>query len=106
MRTIKLTEETRKDLLEKLLKRSPNCYGEYERPGPTEIVRHASTGRGRQGAVRLHRAVSTGQRSRAENIRVTEDEIKKRPTEEVDPELFVRHPEALWSTSVPTMRNS
>ena len=37
MRTIKLTEETRKDLLEKLLKRSPNCYGEYE-GRVTEIV--------------------------------------------------------------------
>ena len=37
MRTIKLTEETRQDLLEKLLKRSPNCYGEYE-GRVTEIV--------------------------------------------------------------------
>ena len=30
MRTIKLTEETRKDLLNSLLKRSPNQYSEYE----------------------------------------------------------------------------
>lgn len=30
MKIIQLTEETKKDLLEKLLKRSPNQYGEYE----------------------------------------------------------------------------
>ena len=30
MRIVKLTEETRKDLLSTLLKRSPNQYGEYE----------------------------------------------------------------------------
>ena len=31
MRTLKLTEETRKNVLEELLKRSPNNYGEYEK---------------------------------------------------------------------------
>ena len=30
MRIVKLTDETRKDLLNTLLKRSPNQYGEYE----------------------------------------------------------------------------
>ena len=30
MRIVKLTEESRKNLLEELLKRSPNQYGEYE----------------------------------------------------------------------------
>ena len=30
MRTLKLTEETRKNVLEELLKRSPNQYGQYE----------------------------------------------------------------------------
>ena len=30
MRTLKLTEETRNNLLEELLKRSPNQYGQYE----------------------------------------------------------------------------
>ena len=30
MKTVRLTEETRKDLLSTLLKRSPNQYGEYE----------------------------------------------------------------------------
>ena len=39
MRTIALTEETRKDLLEKLLKRSPNSYGKYE-GRVTEIVKN------------------------------------------------------------------
>ena len=31
MRIVKLTEETRKDILENLLKRSPDSYGEYEK---------------------------------------------------------------------------
>ena len=30
MKIVSLTEETRKDILEKLLKRSPNQYGSYE----------------------------------------------------------------------------
>ena len=30
MRILKLTEETQKDILENLLKRSPNNYGEFE----------------------------------------------------------------------------
>ena len=38
MRTIRaVPRKSRKDLLEKLLKRSPNCYGEYE-GRVTEIV--------------------------------------------------------------------
>jgi len=31
MRILKLTEDTRKDILQNLLKRSPNNYGEFER---------------------------------------------------------------------------
>ena len=30
MRILKLTEDTRKDILQNLLKRSPNNYGEFE----------------------------------------------------------------------------
>ena len=30
MRIVTLTEETRRDILENLLNRSPNSYGEYE----------------------------------------------------------------------------
>ena len=30
MRILKLTEDTQKDILENLLKRSPNNYGEFE----------------------------------------------------------------------------
>ena len=30
MRKIKLTDESKKNILEDLLKRSPNSYGEYE----------------------------------------------------------------------------
>ena len=84
MRTIKLTEETRKDLLEKLLKRSPNCYGEYE-GRVTEIV-HTVRAEGDKALFayteRFDRAKIT-----AENIRVTEEEIQK-AYEEVDPELL------------------
>ena len=31
MKTIKLTEDTRKDILDRLLKRSPDNYSEYEK---------------------------------------------------------------------------
>lgn len=84
MRTIKLTEETRKDLLEKLLKRSPNCYGEYE-GRVTEIVNTVRAGGDKalfDYTERFDRAKIT-----VENIRVTEDEIKT-AYEEVDPELL------------------
>ena len=37
MRILKLTEDTRKDILQNLLKRSPNNYGQYEQ-GVQEIL--------------------------------------------------------------------
>ena len=84
MRTIKLTEETRKDLLEKLLKRSPNCYGEYE-GRVTEIVNTVLA----EGDKALFAYTERFDRAKitAENIRVTEEEIQK-AYEEVDPELL------------------
>ena len=84
MRTIKLTEETRKDLLEKLLKRSPNCYGEYE-GRVTEIVNTVRA----EGDKALFDYTERFDRAKitVENIRVTEDEIKT-AYEEVDPELL------------------
>ena len=84
MRTIKLTEETRKDLLEKLLKRSPNCYGEYE-GRVTEIVNTVRA----EGDKALFAYTERFDRAKitAENIRVTEEEIQK-AYEEVDPELL------------------
>ena len=84
MRTIKLTEETRKDLLEKLLKRSPNCYGEYE-GRVTEIVNTVRA----EGDKELFAYTERFDRAKitAENIRVTEEEIQK-AYEEVDPELL------------------
>ena len=39
MRILKLTEDTRKDILQNLLKRSPNNYGQYEQ-GVQEILAH------------------------------------------------------------------
>ena len=74
MRTIKLTEETRKDLLEKLLKRSPNCYGEYE-GRVTEIVNTVRA----EGDKALFAYTERFDRAKitAENTRVTEEEIQK-----------------------------
>ena len=84
MRTIKLTEETRKDLLEKLLKRSPNCYGEYE-GRVTEIVNTVRA----EGDKALFDYTERFDRAKitVENIRVTEYELKT-AYEEVDPELL------------------
>ncbi len=33
MRIVELTDETKNNLLESLLKRSPNSYGQYEKDG-------------------------------------------------------------------------
>ena len=55
MRTVTLTKETTKDILENLLKRSPNQYGSYE-----TAVRGNSCkdpGRGRRGAFCIHEEI-------------------------------------------------
>ena len=90
MRTIKLTEETRKDLLEKSTEEKPELLWGIRRPGD----RRLSTRSGQRATRRCSTtpSVSTGQRSRCENIRVTEDEIKT-AYEDSGSGAVIRHPE-------------
>lgn len=84
MRIITLTEESRKNLLENLLKRSPQNYGEYE-DRVAEIVENVRA-RGDEAVFayteQFDHAVIT-----AENIRVTEEEIAQ-AYREVDAQLL------------------
>lgn len=84
MQTIKLTEETRKDLLEKLLKRSPNCYGEYE--GRVSKIVNAVRLDGDKALFEYTKKFD-GADINAGNVRVTDEEISK-AYEEVDPDLL------------------
>ena len=84
MRTIALTEETRKNVLENLLKRSPNSYGKYE-DIVAEIVE--TVRRDRDAAIFAYTKKFDSADLNAENIRVTEDEIRE-AYEKVDPSLL------------------
>lgn len=84
MRTINLTEESKKNLLRDLLKRSPSSYGEYE--GRVADIVSAVREKGDAAVFdytkRFDKADIT-----AENIRVTEEE-RKEAYDEIDPELL------------------
>lgn len=84
MRIVKLTEETRSNLLEDLLKRSPNNYGEYE-GRVAEIVE--AVRRDRDKAVFEYTRRFDGACVNASNIRVTQEELRQ-AYEEVDPSLI------------------
>ena len=84
MRIVELTDETKKDLLEKLLKRSPNSYGEYEER-VSEIVENVR--KNRDAALFSYTKKFDGADINAGNIRVTEEEIKE-AYEKVDPRLL------------------
>lgn len=84
MRTVKLTEETRKDLLEKLLKRSPNCYGEYE--GRVAEIVNTVREKGDE-ALFDYTEKFDGAEITSETIRVTEAEIET-AYQEVDKTLL------------------
>ena len=83
MRIIKLTDETRQDLLSSLLKRSPNQYSEYEST-VTEIVENVRS-RGDEALFeyteKFDHIALTG-----ETVRVTKEEIEE-AYREVDPKL-------------------
>ena len=79
MRIIELTEEARTNILENLLKRSPNSYGEFE---GRENVRA-----NRDAAIFDYTKRFDGADINAENILVTEDEIKE-AYEKVDEKLL------------------
>ena len=80
MRILELNENTRKDILSNLLKRSPNSYGEYEGHVSTIIDDIKSR---RDEAVFEYTKKFDGYDLNADNIIVTEDEIKA-AYEEID----------------------
>ena len=83
MRTVTLTKETTKDILENLLKRSPNQYGSYETPVREILAKIQEEGDGAIFAYtkKFDRAEITEQ-----NVRVTDEEIRE-AYETVDPAL-------------------
>ena len=84
MRILKLTKETQNNILENLLKRSPNSYGEFESRvnGIIQNVREK-----RDEAVFEYTLKFDGATIDQDNIRVTEEEIKE-AYEQVDPKLL------------------
>lgn len=84
MRILELTEETKGNILENLLKRSPNSYGEFE-GRVSEIIENVRTNR--DAAVFEYTKKFDGADINAGNILVTEDEIKE-AYEQVDPKLL------------------
>ena len=84
MRKVKLTKESTKDILENLLKRSPNSYGEFE-GRVNEIIENVRANR--DAAIFDYTKRFDGADINAENILVTEDEIKE-AYEKVDEKLL------------------
>ncbi len=84
MKTVKLTKETKGTLLESLLKRSPNSYGEYE-----EIVNGIldNVRKNRDKALFELTKKFDGFSLSADNILVTEEEIRD-AFSELDPKLI------------------
>lgn len=84
MRILELTEETKSNILENLLKRSPNSYGEFE-GRVSEIIENVRANR--DAAVFEYTKKFDGAEINAGNILVTEEEIKE-AYEQVDPKLL------------------
>ncbi len=84
MRIIKLTSETKKNILEDLLKRSPNSYGQYE-AAVAEILNNVRTNK--DAAVFEYTAKFDKADISADNIVVTEAEIEEAYTL-VEPKLL------------------
>lgn len=74
MRIVTLTEETKKDILENLLKRSPNQYGSFE-AAVSEIV-EAVKEKGDE-ALFSYTEKFDGAKLTAETVRVTQEEIRE-----------------------------
>jgi len=74
MRIIKLSEEIRQNVLEDLLKRSPNSYGEYE-SAVAEIIE--TVRKDRDKAVFSYTKRFDGADTDASNIRVSKEEIRE-----------------------------
>ncbi len=84
MRIVTLTPETRKNLMEDLLKRSPNSYGEYE-GRVNEIIE--AVRKDRDKAVLSFTEKFDGARLTKETLKVTPEEIQE-AYEQVDPKLL------------------
>lgn len=84
MRIVTLTEETKKNILENLLKRSPNSYGEYE--GRVADIVEQVKKRGDE-AVFSYTKQFDGADINPDNVRVTQEEIEQ-AYEETDPALI------------------
>ena len=84
MRILKLTKETQNNILENLLKRSPNSYGEFE-SRVNDIIQNVREKR--DEAIFEYTLKFDGATIDQDNICVTEEEIKE-AYEQVDPKLF------------------
>lgn len=84
MRILKLTKETRANILENLLKRSPNSYGEFE-GRVNEIIENVRANK--DAAIFEYTKKFDGADINADNILVTEEEIAE-AYEQVDPKLL------------------
>ena len=84
MRILKLTKETQNNILENLLKRSPNSYGEFE-SRVNDIIQNVREKR--DEAIFEYTSKFDGATIDQDNICVTEEEIKE-AYEQVDPKLL------------------
>lgn len=84
MRILKLTKETQNNILENLLKRSPNSYGEFE-SRVNDIIQNVREKR--DEAIFEYTLKFDGATINQDNIRVIEEEIKE-AYEQVDPKLL------------------
>lgn len=84
MRILKLTKETQNNILENLLKRSPNSYGEFE-SRVNDIIQNVREKC--DEAIFEYTLKFDGATINQDNIRVTEEEIKE-AYEQVDPKLL------------------
>ena len=84
MRILKLTKETQNNILENLLKRSPNSYGEFE-SRVNDIIQNVREKR--DEAIFEYTLKFDGATINQDNIRVTKEEIKE-AYEQVDPKLL------------------
>ena len=84
MRVLKLTKETQNNILENLLKRSPNSYGEFE-SRVNDIIQNVREKR--DEAIFEYTLKFDGATIDQDNICVTEEEIKE-AYEQVDPKLL------------------
>ncbi len=84
MRILKLTKETQNNILENLLKRSPNSYGEFE-SRVNDIIQNVREKR--DEAIFEYTLKFDGATIDQDNICVTEEEIKE-AYEQIDPKLL------------------